>query len=70
MLKRNGVIFFINRALSAIIPTSDRPLSSDEEALKRRFEERYSRYLSTCNFEIKTDEIVSHTVDTVIKNFF
>ncbi len=70
MLKRNGVIFFINRALSAIIPTSDRPLSSDEEALKRRFDERYSRYLSTCNFEIKTDEIVSHTVDTVIKNFF
>jgi len=70
MLKRNGVIFFLNRDLSAIIPTSDRPLSSNEEALKRRFKERYSRYLSTCNFEIVTDEVLSHTVDIVTTKFF
>ena len=68
-LKRGGLIFFINRSLSAILPTDDRPLSSNEEALKQRFEERYDRYLSTCNFEIKTDEVVSHTVDFIIKNF-
>lgn len=68
-LKRCGMIFFINRPLSAIIPTGDRPLSSNEEALKRRFEERYDRYLSTCNFEIKTDEVIAHTVDNITGNF-
>ena len=34
-LRQNGIIFFLNRPLRDIVPTSDRPLSSDYEALKK-----------------------------------
>ena len=54
-LKQNGVIFFLNRPLCDIVPTDDRPLSSNYEALKKRFEERYSLYLSSADYEIHID---------------
>lgn len=43
-LKRNGKLIFLNRSLESLEATSDRPLSSDREALRRRYEERYPRY--------------------------
>ena len=54
-LKQNGVVFFLNRPLSDIVPTDDRPLSSNYEALKKRFEERYDTYLSSADYEIHID---------------
>lgn len=52
-LKRNGKIFFLDRALENLIPTSDRPLSSSNEALKKRFEERYPIYNEVSDFRIE-----------------
>ena len=52
-LKRNGKIFFLDRALENLIPTSDRPLSSSNEALKKRFEERYPIYKEISDFRIE-----------------
>ncbi len=54
-LKQNGVIFFLNRPLEDIMPTSDRPLSSDFEALKKRFDERYDKYKAAGDYEIFID---------------
>lgn len=48
-LRQNGRIYFIDRPLERLIPTDDRPLASDFEKLKRRYEERYSRYISTAD---------------------
>ncbi len=45
-LRSNGVIYFLDRPLEKLTPTGDRPLSSDYEALKKRFEERYPLYLA------------------------
>lgn len=56
-LRQNGRIYFLDRALSELVPTSDRPLAQDAEAIKKRYEERYSIYTSTA------DEIVA--VDTI-----
>ena len=42
----NGVLFFIDRPLEALVPTDDRPLAKDVEAIKKRYSERYSIY---CN---------------------
>lgn len=64
-LRQNGVIFFLNRPLEDILPTSDRPLSSDREALKKRFEERYDIYKSTGDFEIKIDGKVENAVERI-----
>lgn len=51
-LKRNGIICFIDRPLDKLIPTSDRPLSSDDESLKRRYNERIDIYKSTADYII------------------
>ena len=68
-LKRNGKIYFLNRDINYIIPTDDRPLSKDREALEARFRERYSRYMGTCDKEIKSDEILAHTVSAIKEDF-
>ena len=69
-LKRTGRLYFLNRPLEQLIPTADRPIASTVEAIKRRFEERYDRYLSTCDKEIKNNETVDYTVNTIREDFF
>ncbi len=68
-LRRTGRLYFLNRSLEALLPTEDRPLASTAEAIRKRYEERYDRYLATCDKEIVTDEVVEHTVQTVRKDF-
>lgn len=68
-LRRTGRLYFLNRALEKLIPTADRPIASTLEAVCRRFEERYDRYLATCDVEVKTDEVVEHTVSNVREDF-
>ncbi len=68
-LRRAGRVYFLNRPLDKIMPTEDRPLSRNREALEARFKERYSRYLSTCDMELQTDEILSHTISMIQKDF-
>ncbi len=51
-LRQNGVLFFLDRPLSELMPTADRPLSSDYEALQKRYEERYDKYLAAADIRI------------------
>ncbi len=48
-LKRNGRVYFIDRPLELLTPTSDRPTASDRAALEKRYTERYDKYLSLCD---------------------
>lgn len=48
-LKMNGRISFINRPFDQLIATSDRPLSSDSEALKALYEKRMPIYISVAD---------------------
>lgn len=66
-LRQNGKLFFLNRPLEDIIPTSDRPLSSDCEALKKRFDERFDIYLSSADKEIYVDGDVDSTVKRILE---
>jgi shikimate kinase len=52
LLRAKGILVFLDRPLSMLTATSDRPLSSDVEALKRRFEERYPIYNSVCDIKV------------------
>ena len=54
-LKRNGKIFFINRSLELLKPTSDRPLTSNFDDLKKKYDERLPIYKSTSDVEIDGD---------------
>ena len=66
-LKYNGKIFFINRSLKNLKPTSDRPLTSDIESLKKKYNERLPIYKSTCDIEIDGDIEINERVNLIIK---
>ncbi len=54
-LRQNGKIIFIDRPLDMLITTDDRPLSSNREALEKRYDERYSIYCFACDVRINAD---------------
>jgi len=61
MLKKNGVIFFINRPLEDIandVDIKSRPLLKDgTEKLYELYEERYSLYKKYCDYEIENKSL-------------
>lgn len=69
-LRQNGMIYFINRSLDLLTPTPDRPLTSDKEAMKRKFEERYELYKSSADREIDGNGSIEQVGNTIIKEFY
>ena len=69
LLHRNGKIYFIDRPLKALIPTTDRPLASSAEAIRRRYEERYDRYCQTADCRINGDGSVAEVAERIRKDF-
>ncbi len=51
-LRQNGRLYFLDRPLEDLIPTDDRPLAKDIEALRRRYAERYGVYTAVANERI------------------
>lgn len=70
-LKRNGRLVFLDRPLSALMATPDRPLSSDPDALHRRYEERYDRYLAVADVHlpIADGESAEETAERIVETF-
>jgi shikimate dehydrogenase len=66
-LKRNGCLVFLDRPLSELIPTSDRPLASDREAIEKRYNERYPRYNSVADIVIAVDTDACGVANNIIK---
>lgn len=54
-LRSNGKIVFIDRALESLMPTADRPLALNRTALEARYRERYGRYCSTADVQVRAD---------------
>ena len=70
-LKKNGKIFFIDRKLEDLIPTSDRPTASTVEAIKARYNERIDTYNATADFVIKVtghQSVVAKEIESVFVN--
>lgn len=70
MLKQNGVLFFINRPYEKLLPTVDRPLASSIEAIKKRYEERYSLYLDAADVVIDADDIPTKIAQKITGVFY
>lgn len=68
LLRQNGIIVFLDRPLSDILPTDDRPLSKDIAALKKLFEERYNKYLSVADVKINVDGIIENSVKKIMES--
>ena len=52
-LRMNGRLCFVDRPIEKIVPTRERPLSSDRESLFALYEERLPIYQRSCDFRIE-----------------
>lgn len=68
-LKQNGRLYFIDRPLERLICTPDRPLSSDKEALRKRYFERLDIYKSSADKIISGDLTPEETAKIILKDF-
>lgn len=69
-LRRNGRLFFLDRPLEMLLPTPDRPLSSDNEAMRRRYDERYGRYCAVSDAKIDNSDHPQSAIDAILKEFY
>lgn len=68
-LKKNSKLYFLNRSVDDIVPTSDRPLALDKSALKKRFEERFEIYKRSADTEIEVNADAEKIADRIRKDF-
>lgn len=67
-LKRNGRLYFLDRPLSEILPTDDRPLSGNREQLEKRYQERYQRYCDTADHIISPASVLDEVCKQIIED--
>lgn len=68
-LKKNGKLIFLDRDLSLLTPTADRPTASDLEAMKKRFEQRYDRYIATADVKVNGSLSAEKVAENVKEEF-
>ncbi len=68
-LKQNGIVFFLDREAENIVPTSDRPLGSDREAIQKRYNERYPIYCSAADIKVDSNRSVNSVAADIEKLF-
>ena len=65
-LKQNGKLYFLNRPLSELIPTSDRPLASDENKIKKLYNDRIDIYTNLAEEIITVKNDASFAVQQIL----
>ena len=66
-LRQNGKLYFLDRDLELLIPTSDRPLSSDRASIEKRYNERYDIYCSVCDVRVNGNGTVDEVAKEILK---
>lgn len=69
LLSYNGRIYFIDRSLSSIEATSDRPLSSSRADLEKRYNERYDIYCTCANVHLKCSDDALENAEKIKEEF-
>ena len=69
-LKQNGVLFFIDRPCEKLVPTLDRPLAQDVEAIKKRYHERYDTYVKSSDVVIDADDTPVNVAKKIMGAFY
>ena len=73
LLKKNGIIFFIDRPvdnIAADIEVSKRPLlSDDKDRLFEIYNDRYDQYIKYCDVIIRNDKDIQTAVDLIIDSY-
>ncbi len=69
-LKENGRIYFIDRPLSSLLPTEDRPLSRDRESIEKRYRERIGIYRGCADVIIDANCSAEDAARKIKEDFF
>lgn len=67
-IRQTGKIYFLDRPVSALIPTADRPLSATREALERRYAERIDCYRGTADLRVHGYTAASEAVEIILND--
>jgi shikimate dehydrogenase len=65
-LKQNGIVIFIDRSLDLLTPTKSRPLTSDIESLKKKYNERIDLYNYYGDIKVENNGLIDDTVNKII----
>ena len=66
---QNGRIYFLDRPISQLLPTDDRPLTSTKDALIKKFNDRYDVYLRCSDVRIDASGNVDEVSDLIMGDF-
>ena len=69
LLKQNGVLFFLDRDLKDLIPTSDRPLANSTDKITKLYEERHMLYENAADNKVCVSGGIEQTAREIIKVF-
>ncbi len=68
-MKQNGAVVFLDRPLSALLPTDDRPLANDAEKIRRLYAERLPVYRAAADVTVSVrgtpEETAGEILDTL-----
>ena len=67
VLKQNGTVIFLDRELSALLPTADRPLADSEEKLRALYTERRPIYLKAADVTLAVEGTPEQTADALMR---
>ena len=67
-LKQNGTVYFLDRSLELLVPTKDRPLSSDRASIEKRYNERYGIYLASADVRVNGDGTPDEVAELILKD--
>jgi shikimate kinase len=68
LLKMNGTIVFIDRPLEMLVPTGDRPLSSDMDKLRTMYQVRLPVYRAAADLTVKNDGTPQQCVTDILNS--
>ena len=66
-LRQNGKVYFLDRDPELLVPTSDRPLSSDRASIEKRYNERYDIYCQACDVRVDGNGTVDKVSELIYK---
>lgn len=66
-LSENGIIVWIKRNLDHLYPTDSRPLSSNEAAIKKMYEERLPLYTKYADVQVENNGTKEQTIQEILK---
>lgn len=66
-LRSNGYLLFLDRPVDELKTSSDRPLSSDREKVRKLFETRYPIYLAAADRHIKSGKNANETAFMILE---